>query len=177
MKLLINTISFVVFVISGVNAYANDSPSEEELYSIFDQVNGFDIETASLGVTQSENKAIRKLAAMVLRDHSMVIQMARDTAKQYNIDYKVDNKNASATSHEKVLKELRKLSGEEFDKAYLKHEVEFHSSAISAVKTVLIPAAKGTELEILLKAVLPGFQHHLEHTKTLAADIGIIKFD
>ncbi len=174
MKSLINTITFVFLIISWVNAYANDSLSEEELYSIFDQVNGFDIETASLGVTQSENKAIRELAAMVLRDHSMVIQMARDTAKQYNIDYKVDNTNPSATSHKEVLKELGKLSGEEFDKAYLKHEVEFHSSAINAVKTVLIPAAKGTELEILLKAVLPGFQHHLENTRKLAADIGTI---
>ncbi len=174
MKSLLNTITFVVFIIGGVNAYANSSLSEEELYSIFDQVNGFDIDTASLGVTRSENMAVRELAAMVLRDHSMVIQMARDTAKQYNIDYKVDSTNASANSHEEVLKKLRKLSGEEFDKAYLKHEVEFHSSAISAVKTVLIPAAEGTELEVLLKTVLPGFQHHLERTKKLAADIGTI---
>ncbi len=177
MKSLINAIAFVAFFIGGVSAHAEDSLSEEDVYSIFDQVNGFDIETASLGVTQSENRAIRELAAMVLRDHSMVIQMARDTAKQYNIDYKVDNANPSATSHKEVLKKLRKLSGERFDKAYLRHEAEFHGSAIEAVETVLIPAAKGTELEILLKAVLPGFQNHLEHTKKLAVDIGITLFD
>ncbi len=174
MKSLVNTMALFVFTIIGVNAYAGNSPGEKELYSIFDQVNGFDIETASLGVVQSENKAIRELAAIVLRDHSMVIQMARDTAKKHSIDYKVDPANVSAATHKKTINKLQGLSGKEFDKAYLRHEVEFHNSAINAVKTVLIPAAQGTELEVLLKAVLPGFEHHLKLTKKLASDIGAL---
>lgn len=171
MKLLINSLT-IFFLMIGANSHADKALSEQELYSIFDQVNGFDIETASLGVTQSDNRAVRALAAMVLRDHSMVIQMTRDSAKQQNITYNVDHTNASAKSHQEKIKELRSLSGEEFDKAYLNHEIKFHSSAIDAVKTILIPAAKGSELEAILKAVLPGFEHHLAESKKLASDIG-----
>ncbi len=172
MQQLIKTLMFFVCLMSGLYANAETPLSKQALYSIFDQVNGFDIETATLGVIHSDNKAVRQLAAMVLRDHSMVIQMARSTAKQENITYKVDNANASAISHQKTLQSLRRLSGKAFDKAYLRHEIEFHTSAIKAVKTVLMPAAKGTELETLLLAVLPGFEHHLQQTKKLAASIG-----
>ena len=176
MKLLINTVVIAAFIVltNGMNAHADDSLSKKELYSIFDQVNGFDIETASLGVVQSDNKDVRALAAMVLRDHSMVIQMARDLAKQHAVIYTVDHSNAPAVAHKKALTRLRGLSGKEFDKAYLKHEVDFHRAAINAVKTVLMPAAKGTEFDALLQTVLPGFEHHLDSTEKLAVEIGAI---
>lgn len=174
MKRITKNLIFVFLLASGFNSYAGNDLTEKELFSIFDQVNGFDIETATLGVVHGNSKEVRSLAAMVLRDHSMVIQMARDLAKQNDIIYSVDGSNDSATAHQQTIESLSKLSGEAFDKAYLDHEITFHTSAINAVKNVLIPAAKGTELEGLLNAVLPGFEHHLMMTKKVAGEKSVL---
>src|SRR5689334_11670759 len=55
------------------------------ILATFDEVNGFDIETAKLGVIRGHSESVRELAAEVLRDHSMVLQMARDLAARKGI--------------------------------------------------------------------------------------------
>jgi putative membrane protein len=138
------------------------------ILAIFDQVNGFDIETARMGVIRGHSEAVRSLAADVLRDHSMVQQMARDLASHAMIAYRVPTGDESERAHAAAMKELGGLSGSAFDAAYLKHEIAFHDGAIHAVREVLLPAATSPELKTLLNTVLPGFEHHLEMTREAA---------
>ena len=158
-----------LFSISFI-AHAETKLDDKAIFSIFDQVNGFDIETASLGVVEGHSKDVRKLAAMVLRDHSMVIQMGKNLARQKNIIFTVDQ--TSQKEHAQKMAGLKKLSGPAFDKAYLAHEAAFHAAAIKAVKEILIPSAKDAKLQGLLKAVLPGFEHHLMETRRIAKKLG-----
>jgi len=141
------------------------------ILAIFDQVNGFDIETARLGVIHGQSETVRSLAADVLRDHSMVQQMARDVASHAMIAYRVPTGDESGRAHAAAMKELAGLSGAAFDAAYLKHEIGFHDSAIHAVREVLLPAATSPELKTLLNTVLPGFEHHLEMTREAARQV------
>src|SRR6185503_14307885 len=66
------------------------------IFAIYDQVNGFDIETATLGAVHGQSREVRALAAMVLRDHSMVRQMARDLAQRLGVAYDVPGQDAAA---------------------------------------------------------------------------------
>lgn len=141
--------------------------------AIFDQVNGFDIETARLGAVRGSSEPVRALAADVLRDHSMVLQMARDLAARTGITYRVSTNDEGARSHAGAMTELGRLSGAAFDAAYLKHEIAFHDGAIHAVREVLLPAVTNPELRALLTTVLPGFEHHLAMTRELAKQAGI----
>lgn len=164
--------------LSPVVANASPTPpatalDDRTILAIYDQVNGFDIETASLGAEMSPSQDVRGLAVMVLRDHSAVRQMSRDLAQRLGIVYRVPEGNSAATSHGEALARLRAAEGDAFDRAYLAHEIEFHRNAIKAVKETLLPAASNPDLRKLIGDVLPGFEQHLSHTLEVAARHGI----
>jgi putative membrane protein len=155
------------------SASAATALDDRAIFAVYDQVNGFDIETASLGATKGRSEDVRALAAMVLRDHSAVRQMTRDLAQRLGITYRVSDQDAAAQAHAQALAGLRGQSGAAFDRAYLLHEVEFHRAAIKAVKETLLPAASSPELKKLMADVLPGFEQHLSHTLAVAGRLGV----
>jgi putative membrane protein len=65
------------------------------------------------------------------------------------------------------MKELRGKSGAAFDRAYAKHEVEYHQAVLDAVKNTLLPAIQNAELKAFVEKVGPAFQAHLEAAKQL----------
>lgn len=141
--------------------------------AIYDQVNGFDIETAQLGVSQGKSDQVRKLARMVAKDHTEVRRLAAELARAQGVRLALPIERVAAEQqHKEQLATLRALSGEAFDRAYLLHEIEFHQNAINAVEEILLPALQNTELAKLYRQVLPGFQHHLQQTKQAAAALG-----
>ena len=68
-------------------------------------------------------------------------------------------------------KELSKLKGAEFDKAYVENEVAYHKMVEDTVETLLIPSASDTELKSLLQTGLKIFQGHHQHAEQVAAEL------
>ncbi|MEZ5841313.1 MAG: DUF4142 domain-containing protein [Hyphomicrobiales bacterium] len=166
--MLKNSVAAAAVLAFAITAPLAARAGDAELFAVYDQVNGFDIETATLGAVNGSTKEVRALAAMVLRDHSAVRQMTRDLASRLDVKYEVDEKSAGAADHKKAIEMLSAKSGAEFDKAYLEHEIGFHRSAIDAVRNSLLPAIKNGEFKGLVEAVLPGFEHHLAETLRVA---------
>ena len=155
------------------------SMNEATAIAIYDQVNGFDVDVGDLATKRGHSSAVRKLGAMVARDHRGVrvklgAMVARDhrgvrvklatLIKDASIVPKLPSSDSARVRHQEVLVRLRTLSGPEFDRAYLDHEVEFHRAAIEAVKTVIVPAIENTEVRDFVVSVLPAFEHHLAMT-------------
>jgi putative membrane protein len=65
--------------------------------------------------------------------------------------------------------ELARLSGADFDKAYVANEVAYHKTVNDALETTLIPSASNPELKSLLETGLKIFQGHEQHTEQVAA--------
>jgi len=65
-----------------------------------------------------------------------------------------------AKDHAAAMKKLQSLSGKEFDKAFLQHEVDFHKAVIDAVSSTLLPALQNQEVKDLVTKVAPAFQAH-----------------
>lgn len=151
-------------------------PADGEIIGIYIQVNGFDIETALLGRAQASSAEARKLAEHVAADHLAVRQSAYALAEKCGVAPVLPSARAAAAAdHDKAMTKLLALKGAAFDQAYAAHEVAFHSAAIDAVKTALLPAAKCGELRAHFKEVLPAFEHHLSMTQELAAHVGKAK--
>jgi putative membrane protein len=167
-----------ILALSAGAGSANAAPraatlDDRGIFAVYDQVNGFDIETASLGAVKGQSEDVRALAAMVLRDHSSVRQMTRDLAQKLGISYQVPDQDGASQSHAQALVGLRSKSGTAFDRAYLEHEIEFHRTAIKAVKESLLPAVSNAELKKLISDVLPAFEQHLSHTLEVAGRLGV----
>ena len=68
-------------------------------------------------------------------------------------------------------RELSKLRGAAFDRAYVQNEVAFHRTVNGALSTTLIPGADNAQLKSLLKTGLTLFQEHQKHAEHLAKSL------
>lgn len=153
-------------------APALDDPA---IVGIFDAANGFDIATGSLAEKKGNSAKVKEFGAMLARDHQGVRQMGRDLAKKLGVTPTPVAKDfALKVGNEQALKNLNGLKGAAFDKAFLEHEVAYHTAVIDAVTKTLLPAIKNAELKALVEKVAPAFVAHRDAAanmlKTMAAN-------
>jgi len=131
-----------------------------------------DITAAKQALERSENKAVKTFAADMVRDHEAMNKQAIALVKKLNITLK-DNDTSRTLSQNAAVKtkELSKLKGAAFDKAYIENEVAYHKMVDSSLATVLIPSASNAELKSLLQTGLKTFQGHEQHAEQVSAEL------
>lgn len=155
--------------------FAETQLDDATIFAIFDQANMSDVWVGRIGAKKGHTEEVRVLAKMVASDHEAVEQMGRELAKKLGVIPTPPENDSSAANLAKTVKMLQSKSGAEFDKAYLRHELAFHQSVITAIESTLLPAAQHEDLKALINKVLPGLIHHLNETKQVAAKLGIRK--
>ena len=143
--------------IEGATSVALDDAT---IVAIFDAANTADIETGQLAVERGQSREVRDFGAMLVQAHTGVRQSGRDLAARLNVTPTPPKDDAGAAAHAEAMKTLRSLRGAEFDRAFLRHEVEFHAAVIEAVTTTLLPAIQNAELKDLVVKVAPAFEAH-----------------
>ena len=156
------------FPASTAHAQANapklDDPT---IVAIFDAANTYDMETGSLAVSKGHSKAVRDFGAMLVRDHRNVRQQGRDLAKSLKVTPTLPPGFALAKAHVQAMRSLRSLKGRAFDRAFLKHEVDFHNAVLDAVTHTLLPATQNAQLKDLETKVAPAFVAHRDRAQSL----------
>jgi putative membrane protein len=142
------------------------------IVAIFDAANTADIETAGLAFQKGAHKDVRALGQTFVEAHKQVRQQGRDLAKKLGVTPTPPKDDAAARDHAEAMRKLRALSGAEFDRAFLAHEVAFHRSVLDAVTHTLLPAIKNPELKAFVQSVAPAFQGHLAMAEKLAQQYG-----
>lgn len=138
------------------------------IVAIFDAANTWDIETSQVALKKSRNKDIRGFAQMMVHDHRAVRQIGRDLAKKLKVTPTPPGKDfALYQDHVAIMKQLRRLKGKAFDKAYIDHEASYHQAVIDAVTNTLLPATQNAELKNLETTVAPNFVAHLQAAKSV----------
>jgi putative membrane protein len=137
------------------------------IVAIFDAANTYDIETGSLAVRKGSTKEIRDFGAMLARDHSSVRQQDRDLARSLGVTPTPPKDFALAKAHVDAIKSLRGLNGKAFDRAFLQHEVDFHTAVIDAVTKTLLPAIQNAQVKDLVTKVAPAFVAHRDAAQNL----------
>lgn len=159
---LLKTALIVTTLATASGATAGDL-SDAQVIGIYSQVNSFDIETALLGQLKGHSEEVRAIGEMVSNDHTGVRAAIHTLALEAGITPELPPARiAAAQDHDAVILSLRELEGPAFDAAYLRHEIAFHTAAIEAVETVLLPETDNQELRAHFEAVLPAFAHHLK---------------
>jgi putative membrane protein len=130
------------------------------IVAIFDLANTADIETGRLGSQRAQNKEVRDYATMLSQVHTEVRQKGRDLAKKLGVTPALPAGDQMAKQHAAAMEKLGKLSGAEFDRAFLQHEQAYHTAVLDAVKTTLLPAIKNQELKDFVTSLAPAFEAH-----------------
>jgi putative membrane protein len=170
-KLAIATIVATLAIMSSVQAQEKAStatPNDAQIAQIVVTANTLDIEGGNLAAKVSKDKAVKEFAETMVRDHTAVNTKAAALAKKLGMTPEESATSKSMKSDgEAQLRKLKALEGKEFDKAYVDHEVAFHTTVIEALDKTLLPSTKNPELKNLLETSRPIFIDHLKHAKEL----------
>jgi putative membrane protein len=165
--LAVGAIAFTMRTSSATTTSARADLDDATIVAIFDGANTADIETGELAAKKGTTKEIRDFGAMLARDHKMVRQQGRDLAKKLGVTPTPPKPDDMAAGHKAAMKKLNGVSGKEFDKAFLEHEVGYHTAVIGAVEKTLLPAIKNAELKELVVKVAPAFGAHRDAAKNM----------
>jgi putative membrane protein len=157
----------------GPAAAFAQAPSDAQIADIVLVADQVDIDAGRLAESRGHSADVRSFGKEMVTDHSAVNQQATDLAKKLNLtpEPSATSKSLSAGGAAN-LKDLRRLHGAAFDKAYVDHEVAYHQQVIDAIKSTLIPNAQNAQLKQLLQSGLPLFEGHLEHAQQIQSKLG-----
>jgi putative membrane protein len=146
--------------------------TDPQIAKIVVTANQVDIDAGKLAVSKATNPEVKKFAQTMVNDHTGVNKQAVALVTKLKVT-PADNDTAKSLydGGKSNVTNLKGLKGKEFDKAYIDHEVAYHTAVIDAVDNTLIPGAQNAELKALLVKVRPAFVAHLEHAKTIQASL------
>lgn len=168
---LIHVVFAAVAALSATGVYADAAgPTDPQIAAIVVAANQVDIDAGTLAASKTQSKEVKEFAQLMVANHADVNKAAKDLVTKLHV---TPEENATSKSlkdgGDKNVAALKKLSGGEFDKAYMDHEVAYHQAVLDAVDKTLIPSAKNAELKALLEQARPTFVTHLAHAKQLQA--------
>lgn len=149
-------------------APALDDPT---IVAIFDAANTYDIESSGLAAEKSTNPEVKAMAENFAAAHTQARQKGRDLAAKLGVTPTAPAENPLGDAHVAAMANLKSLSGAEFDKAWLDHEIAYHQAVIDAINGTLLPALQNEEVKALVEAVAPAFVAHMEGAKALRAKL------
>lgn len=172
---MFRNISAAIAVLSvssiGVLAVGGAKPTDPQIAHIAYTAGQIDIDNAQQALKMSKNKDVRAFAENMLKDHAAVNTQALDLCKKLGVTPEDNDTSKSLVEGAKAKRaELAKLSGADFDKAYIANEVAYHKTVNGALETTLIPSASNGELKGLLQTglkIFKGHQQHAEHTASM----------
>jgi len=121
-----------------------------------------EVEMGKLATQKASSDAVKQFGQRMVDDHSKANEQLKQAAAKSNIEVpaSLDSK------HQSRIDKLAKLSGPEFDKAYLKDQVKDHENDVDKFKD---EAQNGSDPNVkqFAMATLPTLQEHLSAVKDL----------
>lgn len=172
MQSRLTTALAIVALMTGTSLAADNRISDPQIAHIAYTAGVLDIEAAKLALQISKDKEVLAFANDMLRDHEAVNKQALDLVKKLNVTPEDNDTSRALTKAATEERDrLAKLSGADFDKAYVTNEVAYHKQVNGALETLLIPSAKNADLKDLLETGLKLFQGHQQHAEHVATTI------
>ena len=119
-----------------------------------------EVKMGELATRQAGSQAVKELGDRMMVEHARMNEELKSLAKQKALNIWGDPDNIK-------LSELRQLSGDAFDRAYLAEVVKHHEKAIADFDTAL-KASSDPDVKAFLSRNLPSLRTHLATVKKLA---------
>lgn len=154
------------------NANAAEKLTDPQIAHIAYTAGDIDIKAAEQALKKTHNDKVKTFAEDMVRDHKSVNDQALALLKKLKVTPEDNDTSKSLTKQaDETLAKLSKLDGAEFDRAYVKNEVEYHHTVNTTLHDTLIPSTHNKELKDLLSTGLKIFKGHEEHARHLESEL------
>ncbi len=146
--------------------------TDDQILEITHVANTGEIEQAKLAQTKSKDARVKKLAAMMIKDHSAADTKGVTLAKKDNFS---PSSSAVSTSIESDANDktsmLKGQTGTDFDKSYVDTQIKEHQAVLDTIDQKLLPNAKNADVKAYLTEVRSKVSMHLQHAQMLQTDL------
>jgi putative membrane protein len=156
----------LAFLILGLPlaAFAADANPDASFFKHAAEGGLFEVDAGNLAQQKSNNQQVKDFGAMMVKDHSAANQKLQSIAASKNITLP-----SSASVGQMATKtKLDVLSGETFDKSYIKSQINAHEQTIALFKKE-IAAGQDPDAKAFATDTLPTVRAHLKAIRSIAA--------
>jgi putative membrane protein len=156
-----------LLLMAPVAAFAANNP-DAAFYKHAAEGGLAEVELGNLAQQKSTNQSVKDFGAMMVKDHSAANEKLKSVAASKNVKLPGSPSVAQMATKTK----LKVLSGNSFDKAYVKDMIKDHQEDIAEFQK---EAASGEDADAkaFAEATLPTLQKHLKRIQSIATDMGI----
>jgi len=146
--------------------------TDPQIAAIVVAANQVDIDAGNLALKKTKNADVKKFAQQMVTDHTAINKAAGDLVAKLKVTpEESDASKGLVSGGADTRAKLEKLSGAEFDKAYVDNEVAYHKAVIDTIDSKLIPSASNAELKSTLVSVKPTIEEHLKHAEMVQSQL------
>jgi putative membrane protein len=162
-----STLILAACLLSGVS-FAADTNPDATFYKHAAEGGISEVELGNLAQKKSSNDNVKSFGAMMVKDHSAANEKLKALAASKNISLPTSSSVGQMASKAK----LEVLTGETFDKSYIKGMVQDHRDDIAEFQK---EAASGQDpdAKAFATATLPTLKAHLKKIESIAAQSGV----
>jgi putative membrane protein len=122
-----------------------------------------EVQLGELAQQKSQDPKVKEFAQRMVTDHGKANDQLKSVASEKGITLPTDLDAKDKAEKDK----LSKLSGEQFDKAYMNYMVKDHTKDVSEFQKES-QSAKDPDVKSFASTVLPTIEDHLKQAKTIA---------
>jgi len=151
------------------SAHAQQSGAAQEGFAAnAAQSSTAEILISNLALAKSESPQVENFAEMMISEHTHTNKTLARLAQENDITLPA----IPSQEQMQTIQRLQTLSGEEFDQAYLQHQLQSHQKSISLFQQGA-QSAQSEELQRFAKMHLPLLQAHHQVAQQIASELGV----
>jgi putative membrane protein len=154
----------VLGLAAPVAAMADDATPDASFYKHAAEAGIFEVEAGTLAEDKGNNQAVKDLGALMVKDHTAANDKLKAIASAKNISLPTSSSVGQMASKAK----LELLSGDTFDKSYVKGQIKAHQQTIALLKKEKM-SGQDPEAKAFATEVLPTVQGHLKKFRAVSA--------
>lgn len=144
--------------------------TDANIAAIASASNQDEIQTSTIALQKATRPEVRQFAQRMVDEHTRVEQQMQQALQAKGLQPQ-DNAQSQQMKQamQTTIAQLQAATAEQFDAAYLAHQVQAHQTTLQALRTTLIPNARDPQLKQMLQGVEPAVAEHLRMAQQLQA--------
>ena len=179
------TLAFIfALAITPILAHAEDVPAQataatappaitdNQIAEIMKTANMAEIDAAKVAKEKSKNQKVKEFAEHMIVEHKQNDKEAKILTKKIDIKPKANDIAKGIKNDAKIeLADLKKMTGAEFDKGYMKMQIGMHQGLLNDLDQKFIPAAQNAHFKEFLQTTRTHVAAHLAKAQDVQIDI------
>jgi putative membrane protein len=129
-----------------------------------------EVEAGNLAQSKGNSQKVKDFGAMMVKDHSAANEKLKTLATTKDVTLPT----SSSVGQMATKAKLEVLTGDTFDKSYIKGQVQAHQDTVGLFRKE-IASGQDPDAQAFAKATLPTVRSHLKAINAIAADAGVTK--